>query len=62
MAGAVMGHVNIDSLAIVANMERVFTGAQNGQCTFITLSCIIQSKLSHSTAYASVFTSEMIWG
>ena len=37
MAGAVMEHVNIDALAIVADMERIFTGAQNGQCTLITL-------------------------
>ena len=33
-----MEHVNIDSLAIVANMENIFTGAQNGQCTLNTLS------------------------
>ena len=32
-----MEHVNIDALAIVADMERIFTGAQNGQCTLSTL-------------------------
>ena len=40
MAGAVMEHVNIDSLAIVANMERAFPWAQNSQCTLFTLSIL----------------------
>ena len=43
IAGAIMEHVNIDLLAIVANMEKVFSWAQNGQCTLSTLSILHRS-------------------
>ena len=56
-----MEHINIDALAIVADMEKIFTGPKMANARS-ALSCIIRSELSHSTAYAAAYTSEMLWG